>query len=154
MIFVTVGTHHQPFTRLMKALDALPADELVVQHGHSPPPRHAAEASAFLGYAEMLDRMRAADAVVTHAGVGSVLTALRLGHTPAVVARERRFGEHVDDHQVEFTVAVAEAGRVVPVWDVAELVAAVAGLPARGAGKQSEPGPLHEAVRRALVPGA
>jgi UDP-N-acetylglucosamine transferase subunit ALG13 len=150
VIFVTVGTHHQPFARLIDALDALPADELVVQHGHSPAPRNAAEATAFLGYAEMVERMRAADAIVTHAGVGSVLTALRLGRTPAVVARQRRFGEHVDDHQVELTTALGEAGTVVPVWDVGDLAAAVRGLPAPGAEGAARPGPLHDAVRRAL----
>jgi UDP-N-acetylglucosamine transferase subunit ALG13 len=153
VIFVTVGTHHQPFTRLIEALDALPAGELVVQHGHSPAPRHAAEATPFLGYAEMVERMHAADAIVTHAGVGSVLTALRLGRTPAVVPRRRSFAEHVDDHQVQLTAALAGSERVVPVWDMEELAAVVASLPPPRAAADAVAGPLHAAVRRALVPG-
>ncbi|MEA2440791.1 MAG: hypothetical protein QOH76_2215 [Thermoleophilaceae bacterium] len=151
MIFVTLGTHHQPFARLMGALSELPSDELVVQCGHSVPPAGVREATAFLGFQEMLDRIRAADVVVTHAGVGSILLARREGHTPIVVPRLSRLGEHVDDHQVELTEALAEQGKVIPVWDVSELPAAVASAPARSESRPLTPGPLHDAVRAALT---
>ncbi|HKE99798.1 MAG TPA: glycosyltransferase [Actinomycetes bacterium] len=50
--------------------------------------------------AHELDRaMRAADVVVTHAGTGSALAALRAGHCPVLVPRTHALGEHVDDHQ-------------------------------------------------------
>ena len=61
-----------------------------------------------MGFAEMLQHFRAADAVMTHAGVGSILCARRAGHVPVVVPRQRRDGEHVDDHQVELTRALEE----------------------------------------------
>jgi UDP-N-acetylglucosamine transferase subunit ALG13 len=151
VIFVTLGTHHQPFPRFVDALAALPGDELVVQHGHSAAPAGVREAVPFLGFAEMLERVEAADVVVTHAGVGSILLARRAGHTPVVVPRQHRHGEHVDDHQVELTAALAEGGKVVAVWDTAELAAAVAGAPARGEPRPPVAGPLHAAVREALA---
>jgi UDP-N-acetylglucosamine transferase subunit ALG13 len=151
VIFVTLGTHHQPFPRLIEALAALPAEDLVVQYGHSAPPAAAREAVDFLGFRDMLDRIEAADVVVTHAGVGSILLARRAGHTPIVVARRQRHGEHVDDHQVELTAALADDGKVIPVWEPAELAAAVAVAPARGAPRPPVEGPLHRAVRAVLA---
>jgi UDP-N-acetylglucosamine transferase subunit ALG13 len=154
VILVTVGTHHQPFTRLIDALTMLPGDEVVVQYGHSPPPPSVAvaESVAFLAYDDLAARMDAADAVVTHAGVGSILTAMRMGHTPIVVPRRRRLGEHVDDHQIELTRALEETGRVLAVWEVDRLPAALAALPARGQVHASQSAAaLHAAVRAACA---
>jgi UDP-N-acetylglucosamine transferase subunit ALG13 len=50
---------------------------------------------------------------VTHAGVGSILSARRAGHVPLVVPRRRALGEHVDDHQVRFAAWMADRGQVV-----------------------------------------
>ena len=51
----------------------------------------------------------------------------RLGAVPIVVARERARGEMVNDHQVDYLRAEERAGRVIALWDVRGLVAAVAG---------------------------
>jgi UDP-N-acetylglucosamine transferase subunit ALG13 len=154
VILVTVGTHHQPFTRLIRALPTLPGDELVVQYGHSPPParRSARDAIPFLAYDRLAALMDAADVVVTHAGVGSVLTALRMGHTPIVVPRLERFDEHVDDHQVELTQTLEETGRVIAVWEMDELASTVASVPPRGKALTTRSAePLHAAVRTACL---
>ena len=150
MIFATLGTHHQPFPRMLEALSALPPEDLVVQHGHSPAPARAREAVPFLNFGAMLERVRAADVVITHAGVGSILLARREGHTPVVVPRLHRLGEHVDNHQVELTEALAEQGKVIPVWDVSEIAEAVAAVPTREAPRPPVAGTLHRAVREAL----
>lgn len=152
MIFVTVGTHQQAFQRLLDGLENLPDDPLVVQYGYGRPPPAAGEAAAFFGYSEILERMEVARVVVTHAGVGSILTALRVGHTPVVVPRLHRFGEHVDDHQVQLVRRLEEEGRVLAVWDVSELASAVADVPPRQAGGEPDPRQiqLQRAVRDAL----
>jgi UDP-N-acetylglucosamine transferase subunit ALG13 len=153
LIFVTLGTHHDPFPRLIDGLHGLDEEDLVVQYGHSPAPLHAAETIQFLPFVDLIERIRAADVVVTHAGVGSILNCLRMGRTPLVVPRQSRFGEHVDDHQVELTRALAEDGKVIPVWDVEDLPALIETVP--------EPAPvfdghagdgLQRAVREALQP--
>lgn len=152
MIFVTVGTHHQPFGRLLQALSALRAAELVVQYGHNPQPALAARrAVPFMSFSEMLECFADARVVITHAGVGSILSALRAGHTPIVVPRQQRFGEHVDDHQVELTRALTGARKVIPVCDVSELVAAVESAPPKRAPEQAAvERPIHAALRAAL----
>jgi UDP-N-acetylglucosamine transferase subunit ALG13 len=151
VIFVTVGTHHQRFDRLLDALGALDGERLVVQHGPGTPPPRVAEAQAFMPFDEMLARFAEAETVVTHAGVGSILCATRAGHVPLVVPRRADLGEHVDDHQVELTRALAARGSVVAVPDLALLAEAVSKAPPRGsAGQAGEPA-LCRSVRAALL---
>jgi UDP-N-acetylglucosamine transferase subunit ALG13 len=122
MIFVTVGTNEAPFDRLLLALAEVGADEdLVVQHGPSAvqPPRASCFAS--LSYEELADLVRRARVVVSHAGVGSVLTALANGKRPIVVPRLRRFGEAVDDHQLLFARRLEQTELVTLVEDLSQL---------------------------------
>jgi UDP-N-acetylglucosamine transferase subunit ALG13/CelD/BcsL family acetyltransferase involved in cellulose biosynthesis len=152
VIFVTLGTHGQPFGRLIRALDALPSAELVVQHGHSPAPAGALRAVPFMPFSEVLEHIDAADTVITHAGVGSILCATRAGHTPIVVPRLELHGEHVDDHQVELTGALADRGMVVPAWELDRLAETVSTVPSRRARAVQSERPIHSAVGAAIRP--
>jgi UDP-N-acetylglucosamine transferase subunit ALG13 len=89
---------------------------------------------AFLDFAELAALMDEAAVVVSHAGVGSILCALRAGHVPVVVPRLARHGETVDDHQLELARRLQANGLVTLVADAAELRAALArdGEPAGG----------------------
>lgn len=150
MIFVTVGTHHDPFARLLDALAELPGEELVVQYGYGAPPPGVSRAEDFMPFEAMLECFRAAEKVVTHAGVGSILCARREGHTPLVVPRRHDLGEHVDEHQAELTRRLERRGSVVAAWDLDRLPALLAELPPRQAAtEQSEP-PLCPSVRAAI----
>lgn len=151
MIFVTVGTHHQPFTRMLDAIGRLEGEELVVQYGPAPRPEGVARAEAFMPFDEMLANYRAARAVITHAGVGSILCAIREGHTPLVVPRQHALGEHVDDHQAELTRALQARGSVVAVWDTPELPRLLAELPPRRENPEAAVPPLCGSVRAALL---
>jgi UDP-N-acetylglucosamine transferase subunit ALG13 len=150
VIFVTVGTHQQPFHRMLAALSALPSEEMVVQYGYGAAPAGVAHAAAFMSFREMTEQFERADTVVTHAGVGSILMAMRFGHTPIVVPRYKRYGEHVDDHQLQLTRALAEGGRVIAAWNTGELAAIVAAAPERRPPPERGERPIHAAVRAAL----
>ena len=151
MIVATVGTHGQSFPRFFEIVRELD-DDVLLQHGEGPAPLGFDNAVSFLPFDELMARMRAADAVVTHAGVGSVLSARRAGHVPVVVPRLRELGEHVDDHQAEFTHTLEEAGEVVAVWGHTDLREAIELASRRrpdlsgGSGRT----PLQQAVRHAL----
>lgn len=150
MIFVTVGTHHQPFQRLLDALGALDASDLVVQYGPGSPPKGVARAAAFMPFDEMTECFREADVVLTHAGVGSILCARREGHVPLVVPRRHELGEHVDEHQAELTRAIAARGSVIAVWDTGDLAELIADVPPRGSVVDAVDPSLVGAVRTAL----
>lgn len=100
---VVVGTERYPFSRALAGVaQALPGSvEVLYQTGHTPPPDSSAAYQQWLPLDELLRSLEQADVVVTHAGVGTVLTALRLGKHPVVIPRLSELGEHVDDHQVQ-----------------------------------------------------
>lgn len=151
MILATVGTHAQAFPRFFDIVRDL-GDDVLLQYGQGPAPDGFSNAVEFLPFDELMRRMQTASAVVTHAGVGSVLCARRAGHVPVVVPRLRQLGEHVDDHQAEFTRTLEATGEVVAVWDGTDVRAAVAEAALRRPSGPAEPelGPLHLAVREAL----
>lgn len=127
MIFVTVGTLHFPFERLLRAVDELPGDEeLVLQSCARGTRPGRARCVEDLSYEQLVAEVCRSRVVVCHAGVGSVLTALAHDKRPVVVPRLQRYGEAVDDHQLPFGRKLAEAGLVTLVEDPARLAAAVA----------------------------
>ncbi|HEV2592629.1 MAG TPA: glycosyltransferase [Gaiellaceae bacterium] len=114
MIFVTVGTNHARFDRLIAPFMEWKRDEeLVVQHGPSSlRPPGATTLRPFFSYDENVAAIAAARAVITHAGVGSVLLSLAYGKTPIVVARRKDYREAVDDHQEAFAERLSRRGLV------------------------------------------
>jgi len=152
LIFATVGSHPTyRFERFLRALESLPGEELVVQYGPGEPPPHAARTVPWMTFAEIVEHMERAEHVVSHAGAGTILCAARAGQTPIVFPRLERFGETVDDHQVELARRMAEDGHVVVVESAAELAAAVAEAPPRGAESALDAGTdLIAAVRAEL----
>ena len=131
MIFVTVGTHEQPFDRLVRAMDRLVADGTIaepvfMQTGYCTYEPQRCEWVRFVPFPEMCSRMEAADVVVTHGGPSSFVEAMAAGKVPVVVPRLSRFGEHVNDHQEAFVRRVAERlGGIVPVYDTVDLAGAI-----------------------------
>lgn len=115
MIFVTVGTHEQPFNRLIKAVDDLVADgtiqeEVIIQRGYSTyEPKHC-KYYDLISWEDMQKYNKEARIIITHGGPASFIDILALGKTPIVVPRQSKFGEHVNDHQLEFCNALAKRG--------------------------------------------
>ena len=126
--FVSIGNGHQPFTRLLDAVDAI-AESLpqpvVVQHGHTPFSSTRCTAIAFMPMEDFVAHMGSARLVIIHAGVGSILSAWRAGGLPIVVPRLAAMNEHIDDHQLDLARALASVGRVALVEDTVNLGTAV-----------------------------
>ncbi|MDO5501459.1 MAG: glycosyltransferase, partial [Propionibacteriaceae bacterium] len=115
-ILVTVGGEQFPFDRLFDAVaTTLPEGiDVLWQAGETPVPEGLpGRVVTWLDYAEMERAVDEADLVITHAGVGSVLTVLSRGKLPLILARRRDLGEHVDDHQHEWASIVTEQGLAV-----------------------------------------
>lgn len=108
MIFVTVGTHEQPFNRLLEEIDKLIEEgvikeEVFSQIGYSTYiPKHY-KYSKFLDYDVMQDYFKNADIVITHGGPSSFMEAIKFKKVPIVVPRQEKFGEHVNNHQLTFS---------------------------------------------------
>lgn len=127
MIFVTVGTHEQPFNRLVECIDNLKRDgvieeEVIIQTGYSTyEPKYCTWRKLF-PFQEMERLVNEARIVITHGGPSSFIMPLQIGKMPIVVPRKYDFNEHVNDHQVAFSKAVAERrGTIYVVEDMDKL---------------------------------
>lgn len=127
-VFVTVGTDHHPFTRLIDWMDRWAAErddvQLIVQHGAARPSRHGVS-HELLGGEEIAAQYAAADLVVSQVGPGTIADANRAGHRPIVVPRDPCLGEVIDDHQVAFGDFMTARGRCVSVHTREGLVEAL-----------------------------
>lgn len=127
MIFVTVGTHEQPFNRLIRKVDELKRDgiiqeDVIMQTGFSTYEPKYCEWSKLIPYQQMIKNVEDARIVITHGGPASFIMPLQIGKVPIVVPRQHKFDEHVNDHQVEFARNVAERmGTIIPVEDIEKL---------------------------------
>ena len=59
--------------------------------------------------------------MITHGGPSSIMMPLQIGKIPIVVPRQKKFNEHVNDHQLEFVQKISESGNIIPVYDIDDL---------------------------------
>lgn len=117
MIFVTVGSRNYPFDRLFKKLDGLYEDgilteDMFAQTGTSIyKPKHYANRD-FISQDEFLTRINEADIVVSHGASGSIMKALNAGKKVIAVTRLEKYGEHINDHQIQNNEAFSSNGYV------------------------------------------
>jgi UDP-N-acetylglucosamine transferase subunit ALG13 len=130
LAFVTVGTV-MPFDRLVDGVAALKRDGLLPERviaqvgdgGHRPDGFECHERLEFDAVQDILQR---ADIVFTHAGTGSLVTALRAGCRTITMPRTAARKEHYDDHQQEIADAFADRGLARKIDGIEELPAALA----------------------------
>ncbi|QZO08498.1 glycosyltransferase [Enterococcus raffinosus] len=127
MIFVTVGTHEQGFERLIEAVDNLKRDgvlqeDIYMQIGFSKyKPLHC-KWDRFMDFEQMKIFESKAKIVITHGGPSTFMEVLNLGKTPIVVPRQKKFDEHINDHQILFAKKVKEKGYpIIVVDDICDL---------------------------------
>lgn len=127
MIFVTVGTHEQPFDRLVKCVDELVEiseikERVVIQAGYSTYKPKYCKWKKFYSYQEMVKYVEEARIIITHGGPSSFIMPLQIGKVPIVVPRQKKYGEHINDHQIEFVKQIAErTGTIIVVLDIKKL---------------------------------
>jgi UDP-N-acetylglucosamine transferase subunit ALG13 len=101
MIFVTVG-EQLPFDRLIRSVDewaGTSKEEVFAQIGNADyQPKHISY-KAFLTPEEFTEKLLSAAAVVAHAGMGTIITALEQGKPVLIMPRQVTLGEHRNNHQ-------------------------------------------------------
>lgn len=117
MIFVTVGTHEQQFNRLVQCVDELKGqgditEDVIIQTGYSDYVPRFCVYSEFFSHEDMIRNVETARIVITHGGPSSFIMPLQIGKVPVVVPRSRKFGEHVNNHQMEFVKRAAELQKI------------------------------------------
>lgn len=102
MIFVTLGSQKFQFNRLLKSVDKLQTDEeIFAQIGYSDYKPQNYKYKEFVDREEFAAWEDKADIVITHGGTGAIIGAVKKGKKVIAVPRLARYGEHVDDHQIQ-----------------------------------------------------
>jgi len=114
-IFVTVGTDHHLFDRLMRWVDNWAREpegpRLIVQSGTSSPPKRV-PSQPYLDYEDMCAAIDGSIGVVCQGGPATIMEVRRSGRIPIVVPRRASLGEHVNDHQWLFSKRLAKESQI------------------------------------------
>lgn len=130
MIFVTVGSRNYPFDRLFIKLDELCengviTDEIFAQIGTSKYRPKNYKYVDYLSQEEFLKKVNESRYVISHGASGSIMKALNAGKKVIAVTRLEKYGEHINDHQIQNNEAFAANGYVIAVYEMEELNDAV-----------------------------
>lgn len=128
-IFITVGSRNYPFDRLFIKLDELIEQGIIkgtvfAQTGTSKYTPKYFHYKDFLSQEEFSNFVNDAEIVVSHGASGSIMKALNAGKKVIAVTRLEKYGEHIDDHQIQNNEAFGANKYVLAVYEMDDLGAA------------------------------
>ena len=130
MILVTLGTQDKTFVRLLEKINqlidqGLIKDKVVVQAGFTKYSSNNMEIFDLIPQDEFNNLMSKADLVITHGGVGNIISALEKNKKVIAVPRLAKYGEHINDHQTQIIAKFNDLGYIIGLQDVDELDRAI-----------------------------
>lgn len=126
MIFVTLGSQKFQFNRLLKELDRLIEEKIIqeevfAQIGYSDYLPKKYQYKNFLSREEFIQLEENADMVITHGGTGAIIGAVKKGKKVIAVPRLAKYGEHVDNHQLQLIEQFKDQNLICGLQDTSEL---------------------------------
>lgn len=124
MILVTLGTQDKQFFRLLKAIDkeiekGTIKDKVIVQAGYNFGRYETKNMEMF----DLIDRekfgelVKECDFLITHGGEGSILNGIKQGKKIIACPRLAKYGEHLNDHQLQIVGEFSKLGYILPYND-------------------------------------
>jgi UDP-N-acetylglucosamine transferase subunit ALG13 len=102
--FVSLGNNKKNFYRLLQFVinkESVLPKPIYVQKGHTIFSRKGYKTYKFLSIDKFIQFMSASKIIIIHGGAGSIINALNLKKKPIVMARLKKYNEHVNNHQVD-----------------------------------------------------
>ena len=126
MIFVSVGTRHNGFDRLIKKLDELSGEgkikeQIVAQIGNGKYIPSHIEAIKFCSPQEFDDLISQSSMVVSHAGVGVMMSAILKRKPVIALPRKASLNEMDDDHQFNTAKQFEQEEMILVAYDESQL---------------------------------
>lgn len=130
MILVMLGTQNNSFHRLLEEIqknieDGLIKEEVIVQAGYTKFDSSKMQIFDMLSKEELEKLQQKADLIITHGGVGSIISSIEMGKKVIAVPRLHEFGEHVNNHQIEIVKDFNEKGYIIGIEKVSDLREAI-----------------------------
>ena len=126
MILVTLGTQDKPFNRLLDAVQkeidkGNIKDRVVVQAGCTKYESKDMEVFDLIPMDEFDRLLDECDLLITHGGVGTIIGGLKRDKKVIAIPRLEKYGEHVNDHQIQIINNFNKEGYIIGVEDLNEL---------------------------------
>jgi UDP-N-acetylglucosamine transferase subunit ALG13 len=126
MILVMLGTQNNSFERLLKELDKLKEkkiikEKIIVQAGYTKYKSNNLEIFDFIEKDKLEKYQDKAEIIITHGGVGSIISSLKKGKKVIAVPRLKEYDEHVNNHQKDIIESFSKNGFIIGINDVKEL---------------------------------
>lgn len=126
MILVLLGTQNNSFIRLLEGIQeninkGIITDSVIVQSGFTKFESKDMKIFSMMDKNEFSKLQDEADLIITHAGVGSIISSLEKGKKVIVVPRLKRYNEHVNDHQIQIAKKFKQQGYVKYVINIKNL---------------------------------
>jgi len=126
LILIALGTQGFQFDRLLIKIDELVGsgcikEPVMAQTGRSPYIPKNYEHKGFFSSEEFDGLLSGCSLLITHAGTGTLVGALKKGKPVIAVPRRSKYGEHVDDHQLEIVKVFVDSGMVLCAGEMDEL---------------------------------
>ena len=123
-IFVMFGTQDKRFDRLLNAIlnsNFVNENEVYVQLGYTKGDYSGINGQEYYTEDELNHQIEIADLIITHAGVGAIVSALKLKKRVIVVPRLGQYKEQNNDHQVQIMERFDKQGYIIPCTDLSKL---------------------------------
>ena len=126
MIFVTLGTQDKDFSRLLKAIDreiekGNIKEKVVVQAGYTKYNSPNMEIFDLIPTNEFEELIEKSSLIITHGGVGNILSAIKKNKPIIAAARLKKFKEHTNDHQKQIIKEFSDSGYILELRDFNKL---------------------------------
>lgn len=126
MILVTLGTQDKSFTRLLDAIQKQIdlgniKDKVIVQAGCTKYASKDMQILDLIPYDEFEKYIKECDLLITHGGVGSIITGLKNKKKVIAAARLAKYKEHTNDHQLQIIKNLSTSGYILPLDNFDEL---------------------------------
>ncbi len=130
MILVMLGTQNNSFHRLLEEIEKcieekIIKEEVIVQAGGTNYKSSKMKVFGIIANKELNKYMNKASFIICHGGVGSIVSSIKAGKKVIAVPRYEKYGEHVNDHQVQIVESFDEQGFIKGIKNVEDLGKAI-----------------------------
>ena len=134
MILVLLGTQNNSFHRLLEEIqkninNGTIKEKVVVQEGYTKFQSKDMEIHTQVPKDKLQELIKKADLIITHGGVGSIISAITEGKKVIAVPRLKKYNEHVNDHQLDIIDSFNEKRYIIGIHEVEELEEALKKVP-------------------------
>ena len=134
MILVLLGTQNNSFHRLLEEIqkninNGTIKEKVVVQEGYTKFQSKDMEIHTQVPKDKLQELIKKADLIITHGGVGSIISAITEGKKVIAVPRLKKYNEHVNDHQLDIIDSFNEKRYIIGIHEVEELEEALEKVP-------------------------